>query len=146
MYYYCSWSNIRHYLNRKYVKQLNAEREKIVQKERFDRAVDREYKQLVREYESIVETINDYSYSWCTGLRSIVIPEGVTSIGNGAFMLCEGLTNVKIPNSVINIGAHAFEDCTNLNYVDVPNRNAVIDESAFNFNTVERFLRSKYGF
>lgn len=48
----------------KYVKQLNAEREKIVQKERFDRAVDREYKQLVREYENIVETINDYSYSW----------------------------------------------------------------------------------
>ena len=47
----------------KYVRQLNEEREKIAQKERFDRAVDREYKQLVREYNNIVETIKDYDYS-----------------------------------------------------------------------------------
>ena len=47
----------------KYVRQLNEDREKIVQKERFDRAVDREYKQLVREYDYIVETIKDYDYS-----------------------------------------------------------------------------------
>ena len=48
----------------KYVRQLNEEREKIVQKERFDRAVDREYKQLVREYDNIVETIKNYDYSY----------------------------------------------------------------------------------
>ncbi len=48
----------------KYVKQLNEEREKIVQKERFDRAVDREYKQLVMEYDNIVETILNYDYSY----------------------------------------------------------------------------------
>lgn len=48
----------------KYVKQLNAKREKIVQKERFNRAVDREYKQLVREYDNIVETIKNYDYSY----------------------------------------------------------------------------------
>lgn len=48
----------------KYIKQLNEEREKIVQKERFDRAVDREYKQLVREYDNIVETITNYEYSY----------------------------------------------------------------------------------
>lgn len=48
----------------KYVKKSNAEREKIVQKERFNRAVDREYKQLVREYDNIVETIKNYDYSY----------------------------------------------------------------------------------
>lgn len=48
----------------KYVKQLNEEREKIVQKERLDRAVDREYKQLVMEYDNIVETIQNYDYSY----------------------------------------------------------------------------------
>lgn len=30
----------------------------------YDRAVEREYKSLLREYNSIVETINDYSYSY----------------------------------------------------------------------------------
>ena len=35
----------------------------------------------------------------------VVIPDGVTSIGNGAFYGCYFLTSVSIPNTVITIGA-----------------------------------------
>lgn len=48
----------------KYVKQGNKEKDKIIQEERYNRAVDREYKQLVLEYNDIVETIIDDEYSY----------------------------------------------------------------------------------
>ena len=42
---------------------------------------------------------------------SIVIPNGVTSIGTNAFADCTDLTEVYIPSSVTSIGANAFASC-----------------------------------
>ncbi len=44
----------------------------------------------------------------------LIIPNGVTSIGNYAFYGCSGLTSVTIPNSVTSIGNYAFGECNNL--------------------------------
>ena len=44
----------------------------------------------------------------------MVIPEGVTSIGNYAFQACYRLTSVTIPNSVTSIGDYAFSGCSGL--------------------------------
>ena len=43
-----------------------------------------------------------------SGLRSVVIPEGVTSIGSGAFYHCDDLSDVTIPESVTVIEENAF--------------------------------------
>ena len=45
---------------------------------------------------------------WAT---TAAIPEGVTSIGDGAFSDCSRLTSVTIPNSVTSIGDEAFCNC-----------------------------------
>ena len=45
------------------------------------------------------------------GCKNTVIPNSVTSIGNGAFFCCSGLTSITIPNSVTSIGSSAFESC-----------------------------------
>lgn len=42
------------------------------------------------------------------GCVNTVIPNDVTSIGDGAFYVCENLTSLSIPNSVTAIGANAF--------------------------------------
>lgn len=47
-------------------------------------------------------------------LTSVVIPEGVTTIGDDAFDGCYSLTSVNIPDSVTSIGVGAFYDCTSL--------------------------------
>ncbi len=47
-------------------------------------------------------------------IKSVVIEEGVTSIGMGAFYECAGLTSVTIPSSVTSIGCGAFLDCSGL--------------------------------
>ena len=46
-----------------------------------------------------------------TEITELVIPDGVTSIGNRAFSGCSGLTSVTIPNSMTSIGNRAFQSC-----------------------------------
>ena len=43
-----------------------------------------------------------------TDIASVVIPDGVTSIGEEAFADCKNLTSIVIPDSVTYIGANAF--------------------------------------
>ena len=43
---------------------------------------------------------------------AVVIPEGVSEIGNWAFYGCSGLTSVTIPAGVTSIGNRAFWNCS----------------------------------
>ena len=54
-----------------------------------------------------------------TDITSVVIGEGVTSIGNKAFLSCSNLATVSIPSSVTTIGDHAFHSCSNLETISV---------------------------
>ncbi|MBO4886451.1 MAG: leucine-rich repeat protein, partial [Clostridia bacterium] len=55
-----------------------------------------------------VTVIGDYAFDDCTSLTSVAIPDGVTSIGYRAFWNCGSLTNISIPDSVTSIGQYAF--------------------------------------
>ena len=61
----------------------------------------------------------------------IIIPDGVTSIGNRAFFLCKHMLSVSIPDSVTSIGDFAFHDCFNLLSVNIPDSVTSIGEGAF---------------
>ena len=65
-----------------------------------------------------------------TNIKSVIIENGVTSIGDSAFDGCTSLTDVTIPNSVTSIGDCAFEDCyfTYENFVN--NSNVELDDSS----------------
>ncbi len=63
---------------------------------------------------------------------SIVIADGITSIGNWAFGGFEAVTSVSIPDSVVSMGASVFYHCTALTSVDLPDGIASIGEGAFN--------------
>jgi hypothetical protein len=55
-----------------------------------------------------------------TKLRSIVIPEGVTSIGGSAFSGCAGLISVTLPSTIREIRMGAFSDCSSLTTITIP--------------------------
>ena len=75
--------------------------------------------------------IADQAFYSCRGLKSVNIPNSVTSIGHGAFLGCSGLTSITIPNSVISIELTAFCRCLSLTSVTIPNSVTSIGESAF---------------
>ena len=62
---------------------------------------------------------------------SVVIPDGVTSIEDGAFKDCTNLVNVTIPASVTNIRKETFSGCSNLASVTIPASVTSIGSSAF---------------
>ncbi len=68
-----------------------------------------------------------------TRLKSIIIPDGTTSIGEEAFLQCENLANITIPDSVTSIGKGAFHRCDNSNLlrITLPSGIKVIEEQTF---------------
>ena len=67
----------------------------------------------------------------CSNLTSVTIPDSVSSIGNSAFRGCSSLTSVTIPDSVTSIGLWAFENCSSLTSVTIPDSVTSIGNSAF---------------
>ena len=66
-----------------------------------------------------------------TAIKSMVIPDGVTSIGQYTFDGCKELESVKIPDSVTEISHDAFSDCIKLSDLVIPEGVTAIWGSAF---------------
>ncbi len=82
-----------------------------------------------------IGTMKNYAYSpsapWGNNIKTVVIEDGVTSIGDFAFHNCLSLTSITIPDSVINIGDYAFYNCTFLTSITIPDSVTNIGEYAF---------------
>ncbi len=78
-----------------------------------------------------VTSIGGYAFSSCTALTSITIPKSVTNIGESAFYRCASLTSVTIPEGVTSIGSSAFDRCESLTRVTIPKSVTSIGERAF---------------
>ena len=78
-----------------------------------------------------VTEIGERAFNGCTGLTTIVIPDSVTEIGEYAFDGCTGLTSIVISNSVTKVGVCAFRRCTGLTSVVIPDSVTKIGECAF---------------
>ena len=64
-------------------------------------------------------------------IESVVIEDGVTSIGNYAFCFSPSLTSLSLSNTVESIGDFAFLVCMDLTSVTLPNSLVTIGERAF---------------
>ena len=71
-------------------------------------------------------------YSYRESIKTVIIEDGVTSIGGSAFYKCSSLTSITIPNSVTSIGNYAFKGCSSLTSITIPNSVTSIGSDAFN--------------
>jgi hypothetical protein len=75
-----------------------------------------------------------YSEAWLAhkaSIRSVVIGEGISSIGMYAFRGCKVLTEIVIPDSVTVIGGSAFDGCVSMKHFCVPKNVVEIKDKAF---------------
>ena len=74
--------------------------------------------------------ISDYTFAYCSSLKSISIPETVLSIGKYAFYNCNSLENISVPGSVETIDEYAFYGCSSAKEITLPNSIEVINAYA----------------
>ena len=58
--------------------------------------------------------ICDKAFYYCTSLKTLNLPAGLTSIGDSAFWLCRSLETLNLPVGLTSIGANPFSGCDEL--------------------------------
>ena len=103
---------------------------------KFDGDDDIDYSKAVIIEGTTLTGLTEYGKT----LSRIVIPDGLTSIGDMAFFIKDdsgnivgnqNLLSVEIPSSVTYIGEGAFGYCINLSYINIPNSIQTIGKGAF---------------
>ena len=77
---------------------------------------------------------NNYYPSWKSykdDIYSVIIGEGITSVGREAFWNYDMISDISLPESLDRIGFLAFSGCNELTEVYLPDSLSVIDGSAF---------------
>jgi hypothetical protein len=81
--------------------------------------------------------LGEEMFKMCTALAAITIPKSITSIPSGAFWGCSGLKTLVLPEGLTKIGGRydgrggAFFACTALTSVTLPSTITAIGEGAF---------------
>ena len=65
------------------------------------------------------DVIGPFAFDGCSGLTSLNLPAGITSIGSYAFYGCSGLTSLNLPAGITEIGNGAFSGCIGLTSIYV---------------------------
>ena len=78
-----------------------------------------------------ITSIGWEAFSGCSGLTSLSLPSGITSIGSKAFSGCSGLASLSLPSGLTSIGSEAFSGCSGLTSLSLPSGLTSIDFNAF---------------
>ena len=78
-----------------------------------------------------ITSIGNYAFYMCSSLRTVHISEGVTSVGDYAFSSCASLYMVSFPEKITTVGNDAFSWCSSLQTVCLPDTVTSIGNSAF---------------
>ncbi|MGM9868293.1 MAG: leucine-rich repeat protein [Sodaliphilus sp.] len=78
-----------------------------------------------------VETIGDYAFYGCSGLKVLTLSSNLNTIGQYAFCGCSSLTELTLPPNLNTIGKCAFNGCTGLCSIVLPKSLKVLRSFAF---------------
>ena len=80
-----------------------------------------------------VTVVGNYAFYNCKDIKSVILPDTVTEIGDYAFYGCGHIPNITFPKKLTRIGYRAFYECRGLTSVDLPEGLLEIGEVAFEY-------------
>ena len=78
-----------------------------------------------------VTTIGDWAFRGCGHIETIQISESVTYIGEYAFQYCTSLTSINLPKNLKRLNPNTFSYCGSLTSITLPSGLASIGEGTF---------------
>ncbi|MCR4897820.1 MAG: leucine-rich repeat domain-containing protein [Acholeplasmatales bacterium] len=92
-------------------------------------------KTVTFEEGSLLETIGDNAFMYCTELESIFIPKNVKTINLEAFSYNTSLTSITFEEGSLleEIESKAFKSCYNIESVTFPNNLTILENEAFEY-------------
>ncbi len=91
---------------------------------------DKNLKEVVFDADGLLTEIGNSAFQ-STGIESLELPKGVTTIGTSAFSSCASLTNVKLSENLTEISATLFSKCSLLSSITIPKGVTIIGKNAF---------------
>ena len=82
----------------------------------------------MKDYEKTTDTPWN---SFASEVKTVIIHEGIQTVGSRSFTTCSSLRSLQIPGTVTRIGYHAFSGCSNLKNVRIAYGVEVIEQEAF---------------
>ena len=79
-----------------------------------------------------VTTIGSIAFQDCSQLREVELPDSLTSIHSSAFYRCSALEQIELPSSLTSINSYAFSNCNSLRELIIPDGVSYISNSCFN--------------
>lgn len=67
-----------------------------------------------------LNSIEEGAFGDCRNLKNINLPNSLKKIGNYVFNFCESLSQIQLPESLTEIGDAAFMDCRSLEFLKIP--------------------------
>ena len=67
-----------------------------------------------------VLSVGNYAFAFCKRLQSVILPNSLLFIGNSSFLHCNHLTALKLPEELNRIGSGAFKECYCLREMELP--------------------------
>jgi len=78
-----------------------------------------------------VKSLGRYSFRKCNNLISVDMPDSITTFENDVFNGCINLENVRLSNNITSIGNGAFNGCVKISNIDIPKSVTSIGSHAF---------------
>lgn len=76
-------------------------------------------------------SVGDSCFVGCLGLKSVALPDDLTSVPDYCFYKCSTLTSINFPKSLTTLGEKSFENCSTLDNVILPENATTIGAYCF---------------
>lgn len=80
-----------------------------------------------------ITSVGDFAFFFCDNLSSVTLPQSVTEIGEYAFAHCSALADVTLPETLTRLGKSAFTHCDGLTEITIPDAITIVEGHTFEY-------------